>query len=164
MTNPWDRRKAETDKAWIAFVSYRDLPPGKRSVEAALKAAGRPPANRRSWERMQTAHDWTARARAWDAYVDRRNVQPVVAQELAEMKRRHLVLGRNLQVRAQEGVKEMNPKKLRASEIATLARVGVDIERVTVGEPTEIQRHDVTRDARSRLRDIFGDAPEEPSA
>lgn len=156
-TNPWDRRPDETDKAWIAFVAYRDLGAGKRTIAKATEALGRPTGYARSLEAWSGQHAWRERAAAYDGWVDRRTVQPAVARERAEMAERHLKLGRALQGRAAQGLAAIKPDKLKPAEVAALAKSGVDIERVAAGEPTEIQEHKFAAATRDRLRSLFPD-------
>lgn len=156
MTNPWNRRPDESDKAWIAFVAYRDAGPADRSVRKTAAALGKSETLVGRWS---STHDWPARASAWDAWVDERKTQPAVAKARAEMAERHLRLGKALQGRAAQGLGAIKPEKLKPSEVAALAKAGVDIERVAAGEPTEIQQHTFANEARDRLRRLFGDDP-----
>jgi len=77
-TRPWDRRSGETARAFTAFSTYLRLGP-RRSLAAAFAAdsahrrntGGTPeegtPAPRH-WERWSAAHEWVARAEAWDQH------------------------------------------------------------------------------------------------
>lgn len=84
---PWGRRD-ETDKAYRAFCIYRELGPGPgRSLHSAYRryveerdgedpgAGICAPSYFQAWS---SRHDWVARVRAWDAYLDRQ------AREAAE--------------------------------------------------------------------------------
>lgn len=154
MNHPWDRRKEETDRAWIAFVAHRDAGPG-RAIKATSLSLGRRPASHRQLELWSSQHDWVARCAAWDAHVDQNAVQPAIEKARADMAERHVKLGKALQGRAAQGLGKINPNKLRPAEVAALAKAGVDIERVASGEPTEIQRHSFADETRQRLSRYF---------
>jgi len=138
MTNPWNRRPTESDEAWLAFIHYRDLSLNERTVTNAVKAAGRKPANRRLFERWSSKHDWPTRAGAWDAHLDERRQRAM--EETAEaIGRRQALLGRRLQEAAMKhlpsvGTGEHPPT---GADVARLAKVGVELERLGVGLPTE---------------------------
>lgn len=156
MSIPWERRPDEGDKAWIAFVAYRDAGPG-RTIKAATAATGRPSASHRQLELWSSKFDWVARVRSYESHLDRKTVQPAVEKARAEMAERHVKFGRALQGRAAQGLGNLKPEKMKASEVAALAKAGVDIERVAAGEPTDIQRIALVDEGRSKLRRIFGD-------
>jgi hypothetical protein len=155
MTNPWDRQTTETEPAWLAFSTYRDLRT-HRSIQAALKASGRKAGNKRLFEGWSSRHDWASRAAAWDVHLDQA-VQARIMKERGEMAARQVRLGQSLQEKATEGLKALQSKELEASDVAALAKAGAQIERVAMGEPTEIQQHTFARETRGRLRDLFGD-------
>lgn len=66
---PWDRIEGETDFAWQAFVTFRNLGPG-RTAKAAAAALNKATTTLQRWS---AANDWQLRARAWDAYCDARD-------------------------------------------------------------------------------------------
>jgi hypothetical protein len=148
----WDRLPSETDPAWRAFEAYRDLPPSDRSIAAAVKATGVKPGNNRNYERWSSRHDWVSRARAWDTRVDQ-EVQRRLMKERGDRAVEQAKLGRNLQAvagmgisnlikevqdaRAPGGHRRVLKRDLKPSEIAQLAKAGVEIERVAEGDPTE---------------------------
>lgn len=142
-SNPWDRRPEETDKAWIAFVYYRDSKP--RSLEVTAKECGGTAGKLRVVQGWSGKHEWVSRCHAYDSWIDRTKTQPAVVKAAGEMAERHIRLARafqgvsatalpSLQERAKNG-------KLRASEVAALGKAGVDIERVASGEPTSREEH-----------------------
>lgn len=158
MTNPWDRRPKETDAAWQAFQTYRDLGPD-RSVASAVKAAGLKPATSRSWERMASRHAWRERVVAWDTHMDS-VVQARIEKEHGEMASRHVKLGKNLQavsgVVLREWARRLEANEVDLSEVPVevlskltrdasyTAKIGVDVERLAVGASTENVRHEGT--------------------
>jgi len=59
VVEPWERRPAETSKAYAAFRVYRDLGPARRVADVAGYADG----TKRRW---RAVHAWDQRAGAWD--------------------------------------------------------------------------------------------------
>ena len=67
----WDRQPGETDKAFAAWLLYRDLP-APRAVDLSATAAGAAISVRRAtWAEWARRFAWQQRAAAWDAAVDR---------------------------------------------------------------------------------------------
>ncbi len=76
----WDRQDGEPEPAYLHFLYYCHLGPG-RSLLAACRAfagehGGEPPAGAKmhvpgQWSRECRAWNWVARARAWDAHMVR---------------------------------------------------------------------------------------------
>ena len=80
--NAWDRQDGESQEAFHAFATYRDLGPRRRShtnvadgLEVSTTIIGR-------WS---GAHDWVNRCKFWDAHLDG------IAQSEAEQQARNLV-------------------------------------------------------------------------
>ena len=70
----WDRQDGEGDKAFAAFVRYRDMHPSVRSIRAAYEAqtgkkleTRQPP---RQWLTWSSKWQWIDRARAYDAHLE----------------------------------------------------------------------------------------------
>lgn len=138
---PWDRHDNETGPAWEAFQAYRDAGPG-RTLKATTEATGRAPATHRQLELWSSKHDWVARVAAWDRHVDQA-VQARLAKDRVERAVKQADLGRALQGVASKGLRKLadqldkDPKALRGHEVAHLAKVGFEIERVAEGDPNE---------------------------
>lgn len=78
----WERLPGETEKAWIGFRIYRDLPPGQRTLPDAYmlyceETRGEQPEERPShapgyFSTWSSENEWLARAAAYDRYMDAR--------------------------------------------------------------------------------------------
>ena len=82
----WDRQPGETAPAFSAFTTYLDLGEGRTVAAAYRLHRGKPPTVRPSgrfvaWAR---AHDWHARADAYDLHVRRERIAAFVALDLTE--------------------------------------------------------------------------------
>lgn len=63
---PWSQQPGENSGQYAAFMVYLGLGI-KRSIRAAMDAAGENPGNARTWERWSSKHDWVARSQAYDS-------------------------------------------------------------------------------------------------
>src|SRR4051812_47002363 len=67
----WERRPDESTRAYAAFATYRDLGAGRTLAAVASKHGGRPGGVKRAsgrYVKWSARHEWTARARAYDAH------------------------------------------------------------------------------------------------
>lgn len=153
--NPWSRLPKESPEAFAAFICYRDLGIAERSTARVAQECRKTKGLMDRWSRT---HGWVSRAAAWDSHLDR-VAQQATEKARGEMAERQVRLGRALQGRAAQGLSSIKPEKLKATEVAALAKAGVDIERVAAGEPTAIQENRISEESRAKLRGIF-DEPE----
>ena len=65
---PWGRQSREGERAYAAFLAYRDLGP-RRTLEAARESLGKKPGYLKPIERWSARRDWRPRACAWDAHL-----------------------------------------------------------------------------------------------
>ena len=70
----WERRKKETQKAWEAFIIYRDSGL-KRSHVKVGQELGKSLALMSRWSKR---HQWVARCKAYDAFLDEKRVESTV--------------------------------------------------------------------------------------
>jgi hypothetical protein len=150
--NIWDRQKGEPEKAFQTFTLYREMG-HPRSVKRLAKQLGRR-AHRR-FELWSAKWDWPKRAEAYDDELDRR-YQASTAGEIERMAKRHKAIAQRLQWISNEELiaienrikqakkEEARTKKPRApvlktvSEIRRFGKEGAILERLIVGEPTEL--------------------------
>jgi hypothetical protein len=152
---PWERQPEDTDASWAAFQVFRDLPPERRTLLGAWKAAaqargrtvnppdGHAPTNWRQWH---VRHDWASRAAAWDNEQDRRIREELIRQR-AGMARRQAQLGQLLQSKAAQAAQTLATAEVNAHGVAALADTGSKLERLALGEPTERTDAAVSLDA-----------------
>ena len=93
MPEPWERLHDETGKAYAAFQVFLSLGAGRSIARAWAEHRRRndgetavPTKTPRHWEGWSAAHQWAARAEAWDAFKasQARQVQLKEWTELAE--------------------------------------------------------------------------------
>jgi len=85
---PWERLSREGERAYAAFLAYRDLGP-RRTHEAARVHLGKRPGYLKPIERWSALRDWRLRAGAWDDHLQAER-DKVAAEEAAKWERRRL--------------------------------------------------------------------------
>lgn len=152
---PWDRRAEESDEAWEAFVTYRDLPI-PRSQRKCAEALGK---SRQIVSTWSMRHGWVERCAAWDLEQDRQR-REAMQRENVKAAERHarqmasflgagelFVVELMRRVREDENFLRAMPKDELLENLARLARVAPRLlvaERLARGMTTESVE---TRDA-----------------
>lgn len=144
--NPlWERQPGETDKAFQAFVLYRDAGP-MRSVTNIGLALDK---SRTLIGRWSSDWGWVERASAWDDEADRLARERDLLERQhsrTEMLDGHAKLGKAMTQIAAQGFLEydasnpMGKQRIKAmgpAELARLAQTGAQMERLARGETTE---------------------------
>ena len=85
MPHPWDKRTAESSKAYQAFAIYRDLGVGRTLGDTALKLKK----STMIISRWSSLFSWIKRCAEYDAYIDEIK-RKTSEKELEEMTRRHV--------------------------------------------------------------------------
>lgn len=70
-SRPWERRKQESGKAYVAFLAYRDLGPDRSLDKAYASQTGQELNGRRAsrhWSQWAKDFDWVRRAEHWDVH------------------------------------------------------------------------------------------------
>jgi hypothetical protein len=128
----WDRIGGESSRAFELFAYYRDEGLN-RSLRKTAEAFN---VSTRLLEKMSSRHSWQMRVRAWDREQDRqRQLDNRVAQRV--MADRHAALATLAQQKALERLQALKPNELTPTEAMRLLEMGVRIERLSRGVPTE---------------------------
>lgn len=152
----WERQKGESAKAFEAFVLYRDAG-ASRSTAKVARELGK---SKTLIDRWSGLWKWVPRVQAYDNHVDRERM--VTAQQLRrDAIERHINLGQSMQHVGAAYIKDWLEKiergdlpALTAKDVKELVDVGVKIERLGIGEPTEHTLTDTPEMATERrLRD-----------
>lgn len=152
----WEQKDDETDRAYAAFVAYRDLGPHHRSLTSVARQLGK---NRELMGRWSRRHGWVERVQAWDEE-QRHQFDVSMAQareEMADFHARVARAGLNVVAKAiigspEEGIDPLNPASISASEIARLADIFSRMERAARGEP-DVSFREITREDREQGAD-----------
>lgn len=169
----FEKQPDEPDKAWSAFVIYREMGWERTIKKAAVEYKERNGLNGtvettcRNLEAWASRWGWTARANEWDRELDKHR-RRLAYKEVQKMRERHVALGKSLQQLGALELKkflkdsEAKAKKgiLSANDIYRAIEAGVKLERASRGEPDSIveERHQITDDEeRDATRHLLGD-------
>lgn len=159
---PWEQLPGEPPRAHAAFIHYRDLGPGIRSLKEVARILGQDTLGQvGSWSSRWA---WPRRAQQYDAYVDRQRVRAHI-DEVVAMRARHaqvamLAIGAMLQPLAalaqprqfvtDAGILEERDRAQELREMDTAQLIGladrgarvlaqlVGVERVARGIPADL--------------------------
>jgi len=141
MAEIWERQKDESSRAYAAFCVYRDLGI-ERSLDKALATANKKPTNRRHWARWMEKYNWVKRTKAYDDYIERKKREEK-EKAILDMAERHAKLAMAFQQRIAERIKVIDPSELSPSDMAKWLDIATKLERLSRGEPTEIEKQEV---------------------
>ncbi len=134
----WDRMEGESLKQYEAFRVYRDLG-SKRSIAATSRLLSCSP----SFLSKAKAHwDWDARCKEWDAHLAAVEDEGIV-DEKRSMAMRHIAMARAIQDIIWKWLDDTDATELTPRDIQAFLKLSVDIERISIGEPTEHSQHDI---------------------
>jgi hypothetical protein len=151
----FERQPGESDKAWQAFVLYRDMgfQRSAKVVAGQYKEATRSKATLDSTYatlmKWSAEYLWVSRCFEWDNYLDAKRRRAKVF-EIEEMKRRHLKLATSLQglgaIELQKWLTKVQTSKdsdtveLTTGDIRALIDLGIRIERLNRDEPESVNK------------------------
>lgn len=137
----WDRMEAagETERAYAAFLAYRNLPPAGRSHRAVVPIVygiGETDPKFRSKlgqiQHWSSEWDWVARAAAWDRWQADTQAAGSVAAIIA-MRERHATIAQAAIRKAVEQLQAFNGR-MTVTEIIRLLDLGLRTERLARGD------------------------------
>lgn len=123
---PWERQPGETEKAYEAFLVYKNLGPG-RSIK---KVSDRLQKTYALIYRWNMRYKWKTRVEAFDRESERVE-QERIQKERAEMIKRHIKIGLAAQGKALKALDRMDPESLTPGNIREFLRFGVMLEKET---------------------------------
>jgi hypothetical protein len=146
----------ESAKAWAAWLDYRAMPPGERSLANLIaryrsrSAAEEPPPTRRvdTLKTWSAVHNWQARLTVWESELEHARRQEALRQAEAQVRENSQLmqqvgagslsiaaLALNQYVDARTG-ELLQPIPLR--DVPQLMRAGAELIQLAVGSPTSI--------------------------
>ena len=172
--DPWERQPSESAQAFRAFASFRDLGATRTVSDAYRSQTGRPQAKRAPswWTGWSAKFEWRPRAFAWDAELDRRGREAKIGA-IQEMNRRQAEMGREMQRLAGMALRVMRPittetidengqvirvlkTEITPQALVALAKIGVELERLAMGQATERIDMQVIEEQAEELAQRFG--------
>lgn len=150
--DPWTRQPRESDSAWRAFQTWRDLGPGNR---AFAKVVEQTQLKYGTLTTFSYRNRWRERTVAWDAHVDRVK-RDADLKAIRDMRERHIKMAQALQglgmneigKHARKSQESKDKPTIEVRTAADLAERGLRLERLNRGEPEttheETQRVNMT--------------------
>jgi hypothetical protein len=133
----WQQLPRETDKAYEAFVVYRNLEPRERSLSRVSSELAKSVPLIKRWS---SQWEWVERARDWDNYQEMRRLEKRI-EEKQQMDERHLKIIRAARNKAVEALTNMDTETLakNAFELRNWISEFIKLERLVLGEPESIE-------------------------
>lgn len=121
--DPWERQPRETDPAFEAFRTYRDMG-ASRSLSKVARQLGKSETLIHRWS---SEHSWVVRVHAYDANLDREHII-----EIRELRRRAAKRNATAAALAMqkfgEVVMGIDTEKVKVADMAAVARVALQME------------------------------------
>ena len=121
----WERQKGEGEKAYEAFVIYRDLGE-KRTFAAVAERLRKSDTLIRRWKEQW---NWQERARAYDNELEKEARAKAVKARKA-MTERHIGIAMQLQKKALEALQELEVEDMTPKDIREYIKMATDLERL----------------------------------
>jgi len=139
MSNPWDRRRYESSKAYAAFCVYRDLGPDRSLVKAA--ELSKPSPNLAQFKWWSRKNDWASRAQAYDDELERQK-RAVNERARLEMAERDAKMAMLVKTTVLDAFRSIKAEDLTPDQAIRWFVEAVKIERLARGEPTQIEKRE----------------------
>lgn len=123
---PWEQQPGESGPAFEAFSTYRDLGPG-RTVSAVVEKLRKSDSLLRRWKNKW---EWQRRAAAYDASIAEEARRKAI-KDHRDMEARHVGLAVQLQKKALEALKLLEPGQMSPRDIKEFVKISTDLERLT---------------------------------
>ena len=129
---PWERQTGESEKAFEAFVVYRDL-----GQDRTITAVGKRLAKSRNLiDRWKEKYNWSERVRLYDNELEKRAMAKAVKERKA-MTERHIKLAMQMQKKALEALQALNKKDMSPWDIKEYIKIATEIERLNRTDSSE---------------------------
>lgn len=121
---PWERQPKETEKAYEAFLIYKNAGPGRTQIDTARRLKK----SYRLIKQWAKEWDWKNRVALYDRDVEQK-AKAAAEKEQKAMIARHIKIGIQVQGKALEGLKNLKPEKMGAISVQALLDFGTKLER-----------------------------------
>lgn len=140
----WYRLREETDKAWYAFQTYRDMDAPrsflgayKLTLKARESIRERDPKSVPSQFQAWTVdHRWEERVKAYDDLLETKRLTER-EEQIRKMEERHAGLAKLAQQKVLERIKNLKPDEISPGMIAQLLQTAIRVEREAMGQSTD---------------------------
>lgn len=123
---PWERQKGESDKAYEAFVTYRDMGTN-RSIRAVAQKLAK---SRTQIGKWSSGWEWTERVRAYDNELEK-EARAKAVKDRKDMTDRHIKIAMQLQKKALEALTSLEVEAMTPKDIKEFIKMATDLERLS---------------------------------
>lgn len=136
---PWERQKGESEKAYEAFSTYRDMGE-KRTFSAVAEKLRKSDTLIRRWKNQWS---WQERVRAYDNDLEREARAKAIKDRKA-MTERHIGIAMQLQKKALEALSSLAVEDMSPKDIKEYIKMATDLERLnrTLEEESKAEKAD----------------------
>lgn len=120
----WERQPKESEQAWEAFLTYRDMEP-PRKVQAVADKLSK---SRQQITKFKANWFWDERVRAYDNEIQKEALAKAV-KERQKMNERHTNIAMRLQKAALEALENLDASELSFKDIREAVKLGAELER-----------------------------------
>lgn len=129
---PWERQPGESEKAYQAFVAYREQEPPRRIADVS-DTLHKSIALINRWSQK---HLWLQRVSHFDVNRERSRAAETKEQR-REMNERHAKLAKAMSGKVAQRIQALRPEELSPGELGRWMQVISMVERLALGEATE---------------------------
>lgn len=130
---PWERQPGEGTKAYEAFAIYRDMG-SDRSIAKVADKLGKSEALLHRWS---SRYDWVRRVASWDDELARQTARELM-RDMAKTRARQRKQAIKMQLKAIQLMESINQGDAKLSEIVSLMKLGMEQERICLGDVGEV--------------------------
>lgn len=120
----WERQPKESEAAWEAFLTFRDMELPRKVLAVAEKLSK----SRQLITRWKAQWYWDERVTAYDNEVQKESLARAV-KERSKMNERHANLAMRLQKAALEALEKLDSSELSFKDIREALKIGAELER-----------------------------------
>ncbi len=122
---PWERQEGESEKAFKAFVIYRDLGED-RTISAVVKRLEK---SRNLIDRWKEKWNWSERVRQYDNELEKQAMAKAV-KERKDMAERHIQIAMQFQKKALEALQALSIEDMSPRDIKDYIKMATELERL----------------------------------
>lgn len=122
---PWERQKGESEKAFEAFSTYRDMG-AERTITAVVKRLGK---SRNLIDRWKDRWDWKERVRLFDNDLEKQARDKAVKDRKA-MVDRQIKIAMQVQKKALEALEQLSVEDMSPKDIKEYIKMATELERL----------------------------------
>lgn len=122
---PWERQKGESEKAYEAFVAYRDMGQG-RTISAVVKRLEK---SRSLIDRWKDRWEWQERVRVYDNELEK-EARAKLLKDRKAMTDRQIKIAMQVQKKALEALEKLSVEDMSPKDIKEYIKMATDLERL----------------------------------